>query len=165
MKKSTRNILIGSGIVAAGAAAIGVAYHYTSKYLMKLAFDREGPKSAAKDKEKLMSSGDLSETVAAIMDAAKALEETEHEQVEITAQDGTTLVVIGSVPKMQNESSSLCTAGVPPGRRTSALSHRFGLIITVQSSSPSSAVRATAAVNIWASDCWNGTTAWIGSIG
>lgn len=92
MKKSTRNILIGTGIVATTAAALGVAYHYTTKYLMKLALDREGPKSAAKDKEKMMSSGDLSETVAAIMESAKVLESTEHEQVEITAQDGTLLV-------------------------------------------------------------------------
>ena len=93
MKRSTRNILLGSGIAVAGvAAAAGIAHHYTTKYLMKLALDREGPKSATKDKEKLMSSGDLSETVAAIMESAKVLEETEHEQVEIIAQDGTTLV-------------------------------------------------------------------------
>ena len=84
--------MIGTGIVAATTAALGVAYHYTTKYLMKLALDREGPKSAAKDKEKIMSSGDLSETVAAIMDAANVLETTEHEQVEIIAQDGTKLV-------------------------------------------------------------------------
>ena len=92
MKKSTRNILIGSGIAVAGIAAVGAIHRYTTKYLMKLALDREGPKSASKDKEKLMSSGDLSETVAAIMDAANVLETTEHEQIEITAQDGTTLV-------------------------------------------------------------------------
>jgi len=64
----------------------------TTKYLMKLALDRKGPKSAKKDKEKLMASGDLSETVATIINAAKVLEETEHEQVEIIAQDGTALV-------------------------------------------------------------------------
>ena len=92
MKKSTKNILIGAGIATAGAAVLGVVHHYTTKYLMKLAIDREGPKSAKKDKEKLMASGDLSETVALLMDSAKVLEETEHEQVEITAQDGTTLV-------------------------------------------------------------------------
>ena len=92
MKKSTRNLLIGAGVVTAGAAVFGAIHHYTTKYLMKLAIDREGPKSAAKDKEKLMSSGDLSETVAKVMDAAKALESIEHERVEITAQDGTELI-------------------------------------------------------------------------
>ena len=92
MKKSTKNILIGAGIATAGAAAFGLIHHYTTKYLMRLALDREGPKSAAKDKEKMMSSGDLSETVASIMEAAQTLEAIEHEQVEITAHDSTTLV-------------------------------------------------------------------------
>ena len=92
MKKSTKNILIGAGIATAGAAAFGLIHHYTTKYLMKLAIDREGPKSAAKDKEKLMSSSDMSETVATIMNAAQNLESKEHEQVEITAQDGTYLI-------------------------------------------------------------------------
>ena len=92
MKKSTKNILIGAGIATAGAAAFGLIHHYTTKYLMKLALDREGPKSAANDKEKLMASGELSETLASIMEAAKVLEETEHEQVEIAAQDGIMLV-------------------------------------------------------------------------
>lgn len=92
MKKSTKNLLIGAGVATVGAAVLGAIHHYTTKYLMKLAIDREGPKSAAKNKEKLMSSGDMSETVAAIMDAAQLLEATEHEQVEITAQDGIRLI-------------------------------------------------------------------------
>ena len=92
MKKSTKNFLIGAGVATASAAVLGVAHHYTTKYLMKLALDREGPKSAAKDKEKLMSSSDMSETVATIINAAQNLESKEHEQVEITAQDGTYLI-------------------------------------------------------------------------
>jgi len=92
MKKSTRNILIGSGVAVVGAAALGAAYHYSTKYLMKLALDREGPKSAAKDKEKMMSSGEMSEIMAKIMDASSKLENTEHNQVEISAQDGTKLI-------------------------------------------------------------------------
>ena len=92
MKKSTKNFLIGAGVATASAAVLGVAHHYTTKYLMKLALDREGPKSAAKDKEKLMSSSDMSETVATIMNAAQNLESKEHERVEITAQDGTYLI-------------------------------------------------------------------------
>ena len=54
MDKKARNILIGLGVVSVGAAVFGIAHHYTTKYLMKLAIDREGPKSAAKDKEKLI---------------------------------------------------------------------------------------------------------------
>ena len=92
MKKSTKNFLIGAGVATVSAAVLGLAHHYTTKYLMKLALDREGPKSAAKDKEKLMSSSDMSETVATIMNAAQNLESKEHERVEITAQDGTYLI-------------------------------------------------------------------------
>lgn len=92
MKKSTQNMLIGLGIAAISVAAFGVAYHHTTKHLMKLALDREGPKSSAKNKEKMMSSADLSETIAYIMEAAKVLETIEHEQVQITAQNGTMLV-------------------------------------------------------------------------
>lgn len=92
MKKSTKNFLIGAGVATASAAVLGVAHHYTTKYLMKLALDREGPKSAAKDKEKLMSSSDMSETMATIMNAAHNLESKEHERVEITTQDGTYLI-------------------------------------------------------------------------
>lgn len=92
MKKSTKNFLIGAGVATVGAAVLGVVHHYTTKYLMKLALDREGPKSTAKEKEKMMSAEDMSETVTKLVDAAKVLEETEHQQVEITAHDGTTLV-------------------------------------------------------------------------
>ncbi len=92
MKKSTKYFLIGAGVATAGAAVLGALHHYTTKYLMKLALDREGPKSTAEEKEKMMSSGDMSETVTAIMNAAQILEAVEHEQVEITAQDGTCLI-------------------------------------------------------------------------
>lgn len=92
LKKSTRNVLIGVGAATVGAAVCGVAYHYSTKYLMKLALDREGPKSTAKEREKMLSSKDMSETLTKIIDAAAVLEEIKHEQIEITAQDGTALV-------------------------------------------------------------------------
>ena len=99
MDRKARNVLIGLGVVSAGAAALGITHHYTTKYLMKLAIDREGPKTAVKDKEKLMSSCDLSETVTKVMDAAPKLESIEHEQVEIIAQDGTELIGHWYCPK------------------------------------------------------------------
>ena len=40
MNKNTKNILIGSGIVAGVAAVAGIAHHYTTKYLVKLSLDR-----------------------------------------------------------------------------------------------------------------------------
>lgn len=92
MDKKTKNFLIGAGVAVAGIAAVGAAYHYTMKYLMKLALDREGPKRVEKDREKMLSSGDMSEIMAKIMDAAGELEKCEHEQVETIAQDGTMLI-------------------------------------------------------------------------
>ena len=124
MKKSTKNILIGAGIATAGAAAFGLIHHYTTKYLMKLALDREGPKSAANDKEKLMASGELSETLASIMEAAKVLEETEHEQVEIAAQDGIMLVGHWFCP----ENAKRIIIAMHGWRST--WSHDFGVIAT-----------------------------------
>lgn len=85
-------MLIGVGAAAVGAAVCGVVHHYSTKYLMKLALDREGPKSTAKEREKMLSSNDMSETLTKVIDAAATLEETAHEQIEITAQDGTSLV-------------------------------------------------------------------------
>ncbi|MBE6768894.1 MAG: alpha/beta hydrolase [Ruminococcaceae bacterium] len=92
MKKSTKRFLIGVGAATAGAAVIGTVQHVTTKYLMKLAIDRQGPKSAERDKEKMMASDAVSQAVTAVMDAAQTLETRPHERVEITAQDGTPLI-------------------------------------------------------------------------
>lgn len=92
MIKHAKAIMIGAAVVAAGAAVFGVAHRLSAKYLMKLAIDRKGPKSAAKEKEKMMSSGELSETIAVVFDAAQKLECIEHEKVEIAAPDGTVLI-------------------------------------------------------------------------
>jgi len=92
LKKSTKRFLIGVGAATAGAAVIGTVQHVTTKYLMKLAIDRQGPKSAERDKEKMMASDAVSQAVTAVMDAAQTLETRPHERVEITAQDGTPLI-------------------------------------------------------------------------
>ena len=42
MKKSTKKWILGSGLVAAGAAAVGAVSRGVSKYLVKLAMDRAG---------------------------------------------------------------------------------------------------------------------------
>jgi len=92
LKKSTKRFLIGVGAATAGAAVIGTVQHVTTKYLIKLAIDRQGPKSAERDKEKMMASDAVSQAVTAVMDAAQTLETRPHERVEITAQDGTPLI-------------------------------------------------------------------------
>ena len=43
MKKNVRNWLVGTGVVAVGAAAFGAATHSASRYMVRLAMDREGP--------------------------------------------------------------------------------------------------------------------------
>lgn len=92
MKKKTKKILIGTGIAAAGAALVGAVHRYTTKYLMKLALDREAPKSNTDDSKKVTGAGDLSEFVGIASEASKKLEAQEHETVEIIGNDGTRLV-------------------------------------------------------------------------
>ncbi len=90
MKKRANKFLIGGAVAAAGAGAVAV-YRFTSKYLMKLALDREGPKNVSREKEKMMTSSDFSEVLKTLVDAAEKLESVDMEQVEITGHDGVTL--------------------------------------------------------------------------
>ena len=118
MKKSTK-ILLGTSIAVTGAATLAELYHYSTKYLMKLALDREGPKSAAKDKDKMMSSGEMSEIMATIMDAARCLKLPNTNRSRLLLRTVLGLLVTGSAPKMQRESLLLCTDGVQVGHRIS----------------------------------------------
>lgn len=92
MKKDTKKLLIGSAITAVGAATLSVLYYCSTKYLMKLALDREGPKRIDRNKEKMISSGDISEIMKNVLESGEKLEKSDLEQVEITAFDGTVLV-------------------------------------------------------------------------
>ncbi len=92
MKKTTKSLLVVSGILAATSAAAVAAYRVTSKALMNLAIGREHPKAMEKNKEILMGSQDLSEIINTVMDASAKLEEQDAELVEITAHDGIKLV-------------------------------------------------------------------------
>lgn len=92
MKKSTKKILLGTGIAVTGTATLAALYHYTTKYLMKLALEREGPKGIEKNKDKMMSSGDLSEVMASVIDAAHQLEDMELEEVEFIGFGGIRLI-------------------------------------------------------------------------
>ncbi|MBE6587613.1 MAG: alpha/beta hydrolase [Ruminococcaceae bacterium] len=89
---NVRNILIASGVAAATAIVAGAVHHIIAKSLMNVAVDRKEPKAMAKSKEKIMGSGELSAIMGTVMDAAKKLEETEHETVEIESFDSTRLV-------------------------------------------------------------------------
>ncbi len=100
MKKSTKNALIASGIVA-GAAAIGALYHVTMQKMMDLALKRDEPKSIDMERGRnlLMGSSALSNVMSRIMDSAAALERCECETITITAKDGVTLVGHWRVPQ------------------------------------------------------------------
>lgn len=89
MKKRTRNILIGSGIVVAGTAAITRA---TTKYLVKIAMDRDEPKALKNRKAILRGRKELVEFYQKMMDNAEKLEEQKGEEVEILSYDGIRLV-------------------------------------------------------------------------
>lgn len=94
MKKSTKTLLVATGVLGVMTTAAIVAYNKTSKALMKLALHREQPKVAMSDKSKeiLTGSKELSELLNKMMEASAKLEEAECETVELTAHDGIKLV-------------------------------------------------------------------------
>ena len=93
MKRSTKNILISSGVAATTMAAIAGAAFSAGKYLMKVALDRELPKSSGKSKTRLTGSTKLEEIANEIDENAARFEATEGiEQIEIQTKDEITLV-------------------------------------------------------------------------
>lgn len=89
MKKRTRNILIGSGVVATCATLVS---QITTKYLVKLAMDRETPKSMNKGRERLRGRKEIVDFYQKMMDDSIELESKECEEVEITSYDGLRLI-------------------------------------------------------------------------
>lgn len=93
MKKRTKKLLIGSGIFAVGFAAVSAVSHALTNYLVKVALDREQPKPVGdKAKAQLMGSEKIGELMKQAEEEAQKLEQAGCRQVEITAQDGITLI-------------------------------------------------------------------------
>lgn len=92
MKDSTKKVLVSSGIIAAGAAAIGAVSHAVTKKLVKIALDRETPKSDDKSKTRLTGTQTDSAFADQLLTAAEKLEQSDCEEVEIISHDGTKLV-------------------------------------------------------------------------
>lgn len=92
MKKSTRNVLIGTGIAAAGVAAVTTVSYTITKKLLKIAMDRETPDVMEKNKEKLTGSPKMAEFLSEVNEAKDKLENCGCEEVEIIGHDGTRLV-------------------------------------------------------------------------
>ncbi len=92
MKKTVKKAMVGIGVTAAVSALAAGIHHITSRYLVKLAISRQVPKRVQKDKERLLSSSEISDVVTTLSEAAQSLEAIEHETVELTAEDGTNLI-------------------------------------------------------------------------
>ena len=94
MKKETRNLLIGSGIVATAVGAAAVVSHAITKNLVNVAIDRIQPKTVTKARSHINGSKkDKSEFWDWVDEAAKELESTPMETVEIVSKyDGEKLV-------------------------------------------------------------------------
>ena len=95
MKKTTKKVLIGSGIAVASAAAVGAASSYAvTKYLMKIAMDREVPKikNMEKAKDHVRGIPDFDVFCEKLAAAGEALENSGCETVEISSYDGEKLI-------------------------------------------------------------------------
>lgn len=94
MNRASKLLIAGASGLAAGAAAVGAAAYASTKYLVKVALDREQPKlgSMEKAREQLRGYGDCAEFLDEMMAGAEKLETTPHDTVRITSYDGQTLV-------------------------------------------------------------------------
>ncbi len=102
MKKSTKKLLIGTGITATILTAVATAYYVTAKTLMQIALDREIPKHNAKHQNKLSGSDLLGELMDKRKDFANKLEQLNCETVEIKNAEGLKLIghfYRGTAPK------------------------------------------------------------------
>lgn len=102
MKKSTRNLLIGSSAVAAGIAAVTAASCKVTQKLVRIALDREQPKVPQKSGNRLSgSAGQTKQFEKTLTAAAEALKNSKYETVKVAAYDGINL--IGHLRRRENE--------------------------------------------------------------
>lgn len=95
MKDKTKKALVGAAIATvATVTAAGAAATAVTKYFMRVALDREGPKSVKKAMANVSGEtlGVDAEAFEKINEAAKQLEQQSNNTVEITSHDGETLV-------------------------------------------------------------------------
>ncbi len=92
MNKKAKNILIGSGVAALLLGGISVAAYKATEMLMKVALDREVPKSTKKSKARLAGSEKVIDFAESASEAAQKLIDSDCEEVEITTPDNVTLV-------------------------------------------------------------------------
>ena len=94
MNKASKLLIAGAGAAMASAAAVGAAAYASTKYLVRVALDREQPKlgSMEKAREQLRGYGNCVAFMDEMMAGAEKLETSPHDAVQIVSYDGQTLV-------------------------------------------------------------------------
>lgn len=92
MNQISKKLIIGTGIAASGVAVAGIVSCAITKQLVRIALDREAPKSLGKAKERLTGGSMDAEFAAELASYTETLENRNCELVEITSHDGERLV-------------------------------------------------------------------------
>lgn len=92
MKKSTKNLLLGAGVISSAVAAAGVVSYALTKSLVEIALDRKEPDIMAASRQQLTRSPEMGDFLKLRIKAAAQLGRQPCETYELKAQDGTILV-------------------------------------------------------------------------
>jgi len=92
MKSATKKALAAAGVALGSAALASLSAYLTTKYMLRMAIDREEPKLMKKAGELMNGSKPESEFQRKFKSAMEKLQAKENEVVEITAHDGERLV-------------------------------------------------------------------------
>lgn len=92
MRKRTKSILIGSGVVAGTVAVAGAVSYSITKKLVEIALDREEDETVAASKKQISGAPEMNVFMKVRENAAEKLEHYPCDMVEITARDGVKLV-------------------------------------------------------------------------
>lgn len=91
MRNTTKKIIQISSIAAATVASASLTAYATTKYLVKIALDREEPRAMKKAEKFISGSQSSNEFIKEVKKDAERLAEKENETVEIVSHDGTIL--------------------------------------------------------------------------
>lgn len=93
MNKTSKYLLAGASVAAASAAAVGAAAYVSTRYLVKVALDREQPKitNTEKARQYLRGYKNFGPFLDAMDAGARRLRETPHQLIKIESYDGQTL--------------------------------------------------------------------------
>lgn len=92
MKKGIRNVMVGAATAAAVMGVVSMAANALTKYMVKMAMNREQPKGTEKSKVRISGDKKLDEIMEQARAASDRLEQLDLEIVEIEATDGVKLI-------------------------------------------------------------------------